>query len=114
MIQLANTITAWGRPEFAKVFQHEVQQLGVDQLPLQQALRYGNQAVDCRLQAMLLKAEEIEQSLMVKAGIFFCGIVAGCSCSDDVGTDDVHNEYCEMLFHIDRHTATTTVSLLPD
>lgn len=114
MIQLANTLTAWGSPEFAKVFQHEVQQLGVHQLPLQQALRYGNHAVDCRLQAMLLKAEAMEQSLKVKAGIFFCGIIAGCSCTDDIGVDDVHNEYCEMLFDIDRCTASATVSLLPD
>jgi len=51
-------------------------------------------------------------SITVKAGLLYNGIIAGCSCSDDPTPTDETNEYCDVLFCIDRQTAKTTVTLV--
>ena len=43
---------------------------------------------------MLLSASEDAGLLRVKAGIFYTGIIAGCSCADDPTPIDELNEYC--------------------
>jgi hypothetical protein len=50
----------------------------------------------------------------VKAGIFYTGVIAGCSCADDPTPVDELNEYCVVQFDIDRMTAETTVRLLAE
>ena len=49
--------------------------------------------------------------IRVKAGLAYNGIIAGCSCSDDPTPIDETNEYCEVLFSINKETAETTVEL---
>ena len=51
-------------------------------------------------------------TISVKTGIFYTGIIAGCSCSDDPSPTDVQPEYCEFQFDIDKATAETTARLL--
>jgi hypothetical protein len=51
---------------------------------------------------------------MLKAGVFYTGIIAGCSCSDDPSPVDEQNEYCDLLFTIDKLTAETQITLLVD
>lgn len=61
---------------------------------------------------MILNTTEENDSIQVKAGIFYTGIIAGCSCSDDPSPTDEQNEYCELQFIINKNTAETSVNLL--
>lgn len=61
---------------------------------------------------MILNTTEENDSIQVKAGIFYAGIIAGCSCSDDPSPTDEQNEYCELQFIINKDTAETSVNLL--
>ena len=53
-------------------------------------------------------------SILVKAGIFYTGIIAGCSCADDPTPLDEQNEYCELELNINKETAETTIVLLEE
>lgn len=114
MIRLPKSLNAWGTPEFRDVFLQEIAQLDAAELPLQQGLARSSHVTERPFQAMLLNASEDAGLLRVKAGIFYTGIIAGCSCADDPTPIDELNEYCVVEFHIDRTTAEARVTLLPD
>jgi hypothetical protein len=63
---------------------------------------------------MIINITEQEGLLLVKAGIFYRGVIAGCSCADDPSPMDETSEYCEVLFEIDRRTGEATVSLVEE
>ena len=46
-------------------------------------------------------------------GIFYTGVVAGCSCADDPTPVEEQHEYCEVLIEINRATAEAVIRLLP-
>ena len=71
-------------------------------------------ATDQRIQAMVLGIEEEPGLIHVKAGIFYTGIIAGCSCADDPTPIAEQNEYCVLQFCIDKQTAETTVTLVSE
>ncbi len=48
------------------------------------------------------------------AGIFYAGIIPGCSCADDPSPAHEYAEYCEVRLEIDRLTAETEIFLLSD
>lgn len=74
----------------------------------------GNYALDANFSAMLIGASDGPEVLRVKAGIFYAGIVAGCSCADDPTPVEPHSEYCELQFDIDKRTAETRVGVASD
>ena len=113
MIRLTNALTAWGTPEFETVLKNEVEQIDVAELPLQQALATSSSVTDSKRQVMILAVSEDGDRVRVRAGIFYTGIIAGCSCADDPTPIDEHNEYCEVQLEINKTTAETTVALLP-
>jgi hypothetical protein len=102
-------MAAWKTPAFAATFCREVAQLEHGALPLQQALALGSHVVERAPQVMLLSSESNERHLQIKAGIFFSTVIAGCNCADDPTPVEENNEYCELLFRIDRHTGMTEV-----
>ena len=114
MIRLDETISAWQTKDFEEVFKREVTQLGIEQLPLQQALSQGSYASDKDLKVLVINTVGRQECIQVKAGIFYTGILPGCACTDDPAPDNEYTEYCEVLFSIDLQTAETTVSLLTD
>ena len=114
MIRLPKSLNAWGTPAFKDVFSQEVAQLEAAELPLQQGLARSSHVTERPFQAMLIRASEGAGLLRVKAGIFYTGIIAGCSCADDPTPIDELNEYCVVQFDIDRTTAATTVTLLAE
>ena len=61
---------------------------------------------------MIILVADDEGFIHVKAGIFYSGIIAGCSCADDPTPVDEQNEYCEVQFEINKKTAEATVALL--
>jgi len=111
MIRLKNTLASWNSPDFEQIFQQEVQSLSPGSLPLQQALSFSNQVHESEIKVMVISAVEQHNVIIVKAGIFFCGIDAGSCCADDPSTITEQPEYGELVFAIDRLTGDTVVSL---
>ena len=114
MIRLTKTLNAWGTPDFKDILKKEIEQMGADQLPLQQGLSTGSYAIDSKLNAMIIGVSEGADFIRVKAGIFYSGVIAGCSCADDPTPVNEENEYCVVQFYISKITAETTVALLAE
>ncbi len=114
MIRLSNALKAWGTPGFEAILKREIGQLDAAQLPLQQGLAISSHVTDRPFQAMVISVHEAPGVIHVKAGIFYTGVIAGCSCADDPTPIDEQNEYCVVQFDIDRATANTTVTLLAE
>lgn len=112
MIRLSKALSAWQTPEFNAVLKEEIEQLGADRLPLQQGLSRTSQVTEGRPGAVILRVTEEPDCLRVKAGLFYAGIIAGCSCADDPTPIDEQTEYCELQIDIDKNTAETTITLL--
>lgn len=111
MIELGDSVRAWGTDAFAETFKRELAQHAAE-LPLQQALARGSQVADAPVTVMLNEATDAGDRLRVTAGVFFGGVIAGCSCADDPTPDSELAEYCELLLEIDKDTALSAVALL--
>lgn len=114
MIRLSNALNALGTPEFEAVLKQEIARLDARDLPLQQALTRSSHVSDRALQAMVLGVHEDDDRIRVRTGIFFTGVIAGCSCADDPTPIDELNEYCVLQFDIDRANGDATVTLLAE
>lgn len=114
MIQLNQSLNAWGTPQFKDVLQEEIKHLSAWPLPLQEGLSISSHVTDRPVQVMILDQSEDADAIRVKAGIFYTGIIAGCSCADDPTPIAEQNEYCVLAFCIDKQTAETTVKLVSE
>lgn len=114
MIRLDKTLCAWGRPEFLDILKQEIAQLGADHLPLQQGLSNGNYVTAAPITVMISSVAELENVIRIKAGIFYQGVIGGCSCADDPTTTSESNEYCEVQLDIDKASAATAVVLVTE
>jgi len=114
MIRLTIALDAWGTPGFEDILKDEIEQLGAGQLPLQQGLSTSSYALDDNLGVAIISVTEKADSIRAKAGIFYSGIIAGCSCADDPTPLDTNSEYCVIELDINKITAETRVSLLAE
>lgn len=114
MPKLADSLHAWGTPDFKRILKSEIEQLDASQLPLQQGLSIGSYALDNKLNVIVIDAAEAEGHIRAKVGIFYTSIIAGCSCADDPTPVDENNEYCVVQLDINTSTAETTLTLLAD
>jgi hypothetical protein len=112
MIRLPKSAAAWGAAAFTDVLKRELGAMGADQLPLQQGMSTGSHAMDRRISVMIISVADDPDHIHVKAGIFYTGIIAGCSCADDPTPVDEQAEYCEVRLEINKATAATAISLL--
>lgn len=112
MIRLDKALSAWGTPAFTDVLKQEIAQLGAGHLPLQQGLSTGNYVADEPITVAIISVAELEKIIRVKAGIFYQGILGGCSCADDPTPASEINEYCEVQLDIDKATSITAVALV--
>lgn len=112
--RLAKSVNAWGTPDFTVILKQEVAQLGVDQLPLQQGLTTGNYVSDTPITVMVHSVTEVGNTIRVKVGIFYQGIIGGCSCKDDPTPGSDINEYCEVQLDIDKTSAIARVMLVSE
>lgn len=113
MIRLDRSLRDWGRPTFEATLKQEIEQLDVEQLPLQQGISSGSYALAEPVTATILNVIELERVIRVKAGIFFSSVIAGCSCADDPTPVDKITEYCEVQLDIDKANAAVTAVALP-
>lgn len=114
MTRLANSLSAWGGPGFEATFRQELAGLGVEGLPLQQGLTGSSYATGARPQVMVIRATEADGAIRVRAGVFYTGIIAGCSCADDPTPVEEQAEYCMLQVDIDRVTGAATIALVED
>ncbi len=112
MIDLKSVVARYPGPQFEALFRQQIASLGVSQLPLQQGLSKSSVALDGTLDVLILRTTEKPAFIEVKCGIFYSGIIAGCSCADDPTPLDEQNEYCELLFVIDKGSGEAEVILL--
>ena len=112
MIRLTRALQAWGTPDFTEVLKQQIAQLDVAQLPLQQGLVTGNYVADAPITLVVHNVAERDEVIRVKAGIFYQGVLGGCSCADDPTPASDINEYCDVQLDIDKATAETTVTLI--
>ena len=112
MFYLPLSLKAFDAPDFNAALKQEVCALDPTFLPLQQGLQNSSYAISDKLSVTVLKIEQDEKIIRVKAGLLYNGIIAGCSCADDPTPTDETNEYCDVLFCIDKQTAGTTVRLV--
>ncbi len=111
MIRLTKAVNAWGKPDFNTVLKQDIEQISVDQLPLVQGLCSGNYVSGNQFSAMIISTADVDGFIRAKAGIFFKGILSGCSCADDPTPVEEQSEYCEVQFDINKKTAEATVTL---
>lgn len=114
MVRLVQSLQAWGTPDFATALKQEIAQSGRDWLPLQQGLSASSSVADAPITLVVLGSTELENAIQVRAGIFYQGLIGGCSCVDDPTPDSENTEYCEVLLEIDKATAEVAVSLLTE
>lgn len=114
MIKLSQSLNAWGTSGFEDVLKAEIEQLDVAQLPLQQGLALSSYATDSPRKAVIIGVADDEKFIHVTAGIFYSGIIAGCSCEDDPTPVDEVTEYCKVRFEINKQTAETTAILVEE
>jgi len=114
VIRLAQSLKAWGTPHFEAILKHEIAQVDADLLPLQQALSTTSHVTGSPRTVRIIRVVDGGGTIRVKAGIFYSGIIAGCSCADDPTPIDEHNEYCEVELAIDTNTAETVVTLVQE
>lgn len=111
MINLKNALLAWETPEFEYILKQEIERIDSAMLPLQQALSLGSMICNEKFSAILINVVDDSEWIHVKVGIFFTSVIAGCSCADDPSPDNQCNEYCELIFDINKMTAESQVRL---
>jgi hypothetical protein len=114
MIKLDKALRARGTPGFESILKQEIVQLGADHLPLQQGLLHSSSVSSEPVTVVINSIAETADVIRVKAGIFYRGIIGGCSCADDPTPDNGTNEYCEVQLEIDKLTALTSLVLVAD
>lgn len=71
-------------------------------------------ALDDKVTAVLVSADAEAGRIRTRVGLFYFGVIAGCSCADDPTPVEPQNEYCEILVDIDRADGTATIRLAAD
>jgi hypothetical protein len=110
-LNLHESLAAWGTAGFADALKRELQRHGAATLPLQQALSRSSAVAGDDIEVMIIGADDDAQSIRARVGVFYSGIVAGCSCADDPTPVVPENEYCELIVTIDRRTANATAEV---
>lgn len=114
MIRLHDTLQAWDTPAFRDILKREIEQLDPGLLPLQEGLSRSSHVTATPFRAVPLAADHDGSRLRVKTGIFYTGIIAGCSCADDPTPIDEQTEYCVLQFDVDATTGDATVRLIDE
>jgi hypothetical protein len=114
MLKFELSLNAWGTPDFKTVLKQEISQLDHALLPLQQGLTVGNYISDAPITVVINSTTQGDGKIQVKAGIFYQGIIGGCSCTDDPTPASDINEYCEVQVNIDCNSAATEIFLMTE
>ena len=115
MMKLTQSVAAWNTPAFGATLVDEIQALGPRHPELQHLLQAGlaqtSAVTDDPISVYLLSIQEQDGRIQVRLGVFYAGIIAGCSCADDPSPVDSLTEHCELLLEMDAATGDARVSL---
>lgn len=114
ILSLPDSLLAWDSPGFAAALKRELEALPPGSLPLQQGLAATSHALDADIQVMVIATGGTDGAITARVGVFYAGIVAGCSCADDPTPVEPQGEYCELELSIDRVTGKAEVALAAD
>ena len=114
IIGLPESLKAWGSPVFEDTFKSEVGGLENTLLPLQQGLKQSSYVSDSKFNVVILKTSETAETVNIKAGVFYAGVIAGSCCADDPTPMNEQAEYCEIQFEINKFTAELKFQLLQE
>lgn len=112
MIKLTKTAQTIDLDKIKTIAKIEIENIDPASLPLQQGLTLSSYVGNTPFKAVILNVTKGDNIIKIKSGIFYTGIIAGCSCSDDPSPVDEQNEYCELQFSVDKDTAETHIKLL--
>lgn len=107
-MRLPESVRTWGTADFPATLKRELADRA-DELPLQQALSGTSAVADETVTVVLLAVQADATRIEAKVGIFFGGILAGCSCADDPTPIESQTEYCELQLTIDRATGDASI-----
>ena len=109
---LPKTLGALHSPDVESVLKLELEELDARELHLQQGLTRGSHMAADPFRIVVIGIADDADRVRARVGVFFTGIIAGCSCADDPTPIEGLQEYCELLVEIDKASAEATVSLL--
>ncbi|MDF7798642.1 hypothetical protein P4C99_04160 [Pontiellaceae bacterium B1224] len=113
MVALPESLKAWNRGSFDAVFKSELPRIG-KALPLQEGLTSGSYALESPLDVVILQKTADDETIRVKASIFYQSLMPGCACAGDPTVEDTQNEHITMLVSINRKTAEAVFQCLED
>lgn len=115
MMKLTQSVTAWNSPTFNATLINEIQTLGPRhpglQHLLQAALAQTSAVADDPISIYLLSSHEQDGRIHARLGVFYSGIVSGCSCADDPSPVDSITEHCELLLELNTATGDAQLTL---
>jgi hypothetical protein len=114
MTHLHNSLAAWGSERFPETFKREVEDLEASLLPLQQGLSSSSYVSESGFHIIILSIDDTPEKILVKTGVFYSGVIAGCNCADDPSPVEEENEYCVVRIGIDKTSASAEFSLLSE
>lgn len=112
MFTLQKSLQAWDTNNFNSTFKNEVITLDKQLLPLQKCLLFSSYVSPETISPVIISSSIDATHLLIKTTIFYSGIIAGCSCSDDPSPQDTQQESCDLLFRINLENAETQVELI--
>ena len=107
MLSLPNTVSAWGTMNFKSVLKNELESCDVEQLALQDALKFSSSVSGNSFQVMVNHISDEHDYIYVRVGVFYQGVVSGCNCSDDPSPVTENEEYCELALRIKKSDGKT-------
>ncbi len=115
MTRLPQTLAAWGGTAFPAVLKAELEALPPEVLPLQAGLAHTSHVLEEEgFTVRLIAAREGPTHLHFRVGVFYTGLLAGCSCADDPTPVEGQPEYCEVEVTVDRESGVAAFVLAPD
>jgi len=97
---------------FAEILRDELASFAINDLPLQQCMARCNYVPDQKPDILILSVIDSDIDKQIRVGIFFDGIIAGCSCADDPTPVDSITEYCEFLLRMNRQTGAVKITVI--
>jgi hypothetical protein len=118
MLTLGRSAAAWNSPAFQTTLVEELRALGAHYPalcpPLQAGLTQTSALAEAPLGIQVLSSSTAAGRIRLRLGVFYAGVIAGCSCADHPTSVDTINEHCELLLDLDPATGQARVSRCDD
>lgn len=118
ILALTRSAAARNSPSFEATLVEEVQGLGPHHPALRPLLQAGltqtSAVAEAPLGIQVLSRAQAAGRIRVHLGVFYSGVIAGCSCADDPTPVDTVTEHCELLLDIDPATGQAWVTSCDD